>query len=174
MPQQIWPELCAHSSFMRPRNLQKSSPRLLIYLVFATGAITHHKWTMVISTLWVKFDYCEKQHNTNDDLYIGESITLFMRFYKETFPDASITPKMHMMEKHVVPQTRLWKVGMGVLGEQGAESIHACFNGIEKSYAGIPNKKDRLLRVMQEHYLKIDPENLVLAPPPKKRSKKSH
>ena len=95
-----------------------------------------------------------------------------MRYYRENFPDASITPKMHMMEKHLLPQIQTWKVGMGVLGEQGAESIHACFNLLERSYAGIPNKKDRLLRVMQEHFLKIDPENLVLAPPQKKWPKK--
>lgn len=59
---------------------------------------------------------------------------------------------------------------MGLLGgEQGAESIHASFNSIERSYAGIANKKDRLLRVVQEHYLRIDPDNVALAPPVKKR-----
>ena len=79
---------------------------------------------------------------------------------------------MHMMERHIVTQIRQWKVGMGILGEQGAESIHAWFNCIERSYAGIPNRKDRLLRVMQEHYLKIDQnlQNLVLTPPQKKKT----
>ena len=94
-----------------------------------------------------------------------------MKYYRETFPDASVTPKMHTMERHIASQIRLWKVGMGILGEQGAESIHASFNSIERSYVGIPNKKDQLLRVMQEHYQKIDPDNLVLAPPPKKKTK---
>ena len=92
-----------------------------------------------------------------------------MSFYKEAFANASITPKMHMMHKHLVPQLTIWKFGMGFLGEQGAESIHASFNSIERSYSGIPNKKDQLRRVMQEHHLRIDPENNDLQPPIKKR-----
>ena len=63
---------------------------------------------------------------------------------------------MHMLERHIVKQI---KKEMGLLGEQGAESIHSNFNTIERSYAGIPNKKNRLLRVTQEHHLRIDPEN---------------
>jgi hypothetical protein len=58
---------------------------------------------------------------------------------------------------------------MGLMGEQGADSIHTTFNSIERSYSGIPNKKDRLLRITQEHHLRIEPENLVLAPTVKKR-----
>ena len=57
----------------------------------------------------------------------------------------------------------------GVLGEQGAESIHASFNSIERVYSGIPNKVHRLLRVMQEHYLRIEPDNVTLKPQIKKR-----
>ena len=57
-------------------------------------------------------------------------------------PSATITPKMHMMLKHLPPQMRKWNFGMGFLG---AESIHASFNSIERVYSGIPNKVDRLL-----------------------------
>lgn len=32
---------------------------------------------------------------------------------------------MHMLEEHVVPWLRMWHVGFGLMGEQGAESIHA-------------------------------------------------
>ena len=56
--------------------------------------------------------------------------------------------------------------GMGFLGEQGAESIHASFNSIQRVFSGIPNKVDCLLRVMQEHYL---PDNVTLKPQIKKR-----
>ena len=93
----------------------------------------------------------------------------FMSYYRANFPDASVTPKMHMLERHLVKQVTTWKFGMGLLGEQGAESIHACFNSIERAYSGIPNKKDRLLRVTQEHHLRVDPENIVIAPVVKKR-----
>ena len=66
-------------------------------------------------------------------------------------------------------QMDMWKFGMGLLGEQGTESIHTKFNTIERSYSGIPNGKDRLLRVVQEHHLTIDPENIVLTPLVKRR-----
>ena len=74
-----------------------------------------------------------------------------------------------MMAKHLPSQIRKWNFGMGFLGEQGAESIHASFNSIERIYSGIPNKIDRLLRVMQEHYLGIEPDNITLKPQIKKR-----
>ena len=80
---------------------------------------------------------------------------------------------MHMMERHIVKQTAEWKFGMGLLGEQGAESIHAKFNSIERSYSGIPNAKDRLKRVVQEHFLTTDPENIAVTPILKKRKVKT-
>ena len=58
-----------------------------------------------------------------------------MAFYRETFPDASVLPKMHMLESHVVPYFKQWGVGLGLMGEQGAESIHAAVNGISRAYA---------------------------------------
>ncbi len=51
-----------------------------------------------------------------------------MKFYREHFPHATVTPKMHMLEKHVVDWLDEWQVGIGLMGEQGAESIHAYFN----------------------------------------------
>ena len=69
-----------------------------------------------------------------------------------------------MMENHLIPQVQKWKFAMGFLGEQGAESIRASFNSIKRLYVSIPNKVDRLLRVTQEHLLRIDPENRYLAP----------
>lgn len=106
-----------------------------------------------------------------DRLFInsGSDIDAFMSFYRSTFPNSSVTPKMHMMEQHMVKQLTTWRFGMGLLGEQGAESIHASFNSIQRVYSGIPSNKDRLLRVTQEHHLKVDPENISIAPVPKKR-----
>ncbi len=66
---------------------------------------------------------------------IGTNISDFMAFYWETFPDASVLPKMHMLESHVVPYFKQWGVGLGLMGEQGAESIHAAVNGISRAYA---------------------------------------
>ena len=100
------------------------------------------------------------------------SVKEFVLFYQEKFSSATITPKMHMMLKHLPPQMRKWNFGMGFLGEQGAESIHASFNSFERVYSGIPNKVDRLLRVMQEHYLRIKPDNVTLKPQIKKKVSK--
>jgi hypothetical protein len=74
-----------------------------------------------------------------------------------------------MMERHLASQIRQWRFGMGLMGEQGAESIHTTFNTIERCYSSIANKKERLLRVTQEHHLRIEPDNVALAPPIKKR-----
>ena len=49
----------------------------------------------------------------------------FMHYYRDVFPEASInTPKLHILEDHMVNLLLNWRVGCGLLGEQGAESIH--------------------------------------------------
>ena len=53
-----------------------------------------------------------------------EKIKVFMECYRDSYPTASVLPKMHILEEHVVPWLRMWHVG---LGEQGAESIHKYF-----------------------------------------------
>ncbi len=52
----------------------------------------------------------------------------FYDVYRDTFPNATITPKLHMLEDHTIPFLKKWGVGLGFLGERGAESIHARFN----------------------------------------------
>lgn len=95
-----------------------------------------------------------------------------MSFYRTTFPHASVTPKMHLLEDHMVVWLRKWKVGFGTMGEQGAESIHANFNGIERSFASmVHNRVDRLRCVMREHFLRVSPENVCQLPPIKRRKK---
>ncbi len=78
-----------------------------------------------------------------------------MEYYRTTFPRATVIPKMHLMEDHMM---RKWHVGFGTMGEQGAESIHASFNGIERSFACmIHTKVDKLKSVVKEHHLRISP-----------------
>lgn len=80
-----------------------------------------------------------------------------MAFYRETFPEASILPKMHMLEVHVVPWLRQYGVGLGLMGEQGAESIHAAINSIKKAYTNIPDKVKRLECILHEHHRQVCP-----------------
>ena len=60
----------------------------------------------------------------------ANNIEKFMTFYRDTFPDATVIPKMHFLEEHTVHWLRKWGVGFGLMGEQGAESIHAYFNSL--------------------------------------------
>lgn len=72
----------------------------------------------------------------------------------------------------MIPWLRKWHLGFGTMGEQGAESIHASFNSIERSFACmIHNRVERLLSVVKEHHLRVSPANTSLLPPIKKRKK---
>ena len=64
---------------------------------------------------------------------------------------------MHLLENHTVPWARRTGTGFGLLGEQGAESIHARFNTLQRTYQCIHNKVDRLLSIVKEHSLSISP-----------------
>lgn len=101
----------------------------------------------------------------------GEDISKFMDLYKDVFPHATVTPKLHMLEDHVVPFLAKWKVGFGFLGEQGAESVHARFNSIRRNYVNIPNPVTRLKAILQEHLIQVCPDNISMLPQPKRRKK---
>ena len=64
-----------------------------------------------------------------------------MAYYQFQFPTASVTPKLHIFDEHVVPWIKTWGVGFGLLGEQGAESIHAYFNLLRHQYNITPHIK---------------------------------
>ena len=64
-------------------------------------------------------------------------------------------------------------MGFGLLGEQGAESIHAYFNSLKRTYSGIPDKLQRLKQIMVEHHLHVAPANTTARPPVVKKKKRS-
>lgn len=80
-------------------------------------------------------------------------------------------PKMHILEEHVIPWVKRWRVGGGLMGEQGAESVHQHFMKLERTHQGIPNEVDRLKYIMREHQLSSDPSLSSLRPPSKKMKK---
>jgi hypothetical protein len=92
-----------------------------------------------------------------------------MASYRDTFPWATVLPKMHILEEHVVPWLRRWHVGFGLMGEQGAESIHAYFNSLKRTYQGVPDRVRRLDQMMREHLLHIAPSNIAAKPAIKRR-----
>jgi len=97
-----------------------------------------------------------------------EDIKTFMGYYRVTFPLATVLPKMHLLEDHVVPWIRRWWVGFGFMGEQGAESIHIYFNSLKSSYRGIPDPVQQLRQMMVASFLHVTPANIVKEPPIKK------
>jgi hypothetical protein len=99
------------------------------------------------------------------------NIDEFLSYYRSNFPEATITPKLHMLEDHVVPFIRAWRVGLGMMGEQGAESIHARFNALQRTYSNITNSVQQLKCKVLEHLRQICLSNVARQPPPQKRLK---
>ena len=56
----------------------------------------------------------------------------------------SCIPKLHVLEEHVAPFIRQWRVGLGMLGEHGVEGIHARFNTLERTYSNMSIRLQRL------------------------------
>ena len=80
--------------------------------------------------------------------------------YQNSWRASGIIPKfIHIfknapiLEDHTVPWAERTGTGFGLLGEQGAESIHARFNSLQRTYQCIHNKVDRLLSIVKEHSL---------------------
>ena len=93
----------------------------------------------------------------------------FLDYYRRTFPHATVTPKLHILEHHVVEFIRMWGTGLGMMSEQGAESIHVQFNQLAKTYANMVNPVERLQSMMAEHFRQISPANIIREPPQKKK-----
>lgn len=77
-------------------------------------------------------------------LHTEQNIEKFMKCYRETFPQSTVLPKMHILEEHMVNWIKEWKLAAGLMGEQGAESIYAHFNQLETQFREIVNPLDRL------------------------------
>ena len=105
-------------------------------------------------------------------LYTDLPIREFMDVCTAAFPTVRRTVKMHLLEDHATELVEATKMGFGSMGEQGAEAIHAQFNSLMRTYSCVPNKVERLKRVMQEHYLNFSPQLQSLRPPQAKRKKK--
>lgn len=92
-----------------------------------------------------------------------------MAYYRATFLTATVLPKMHVLEDHTIPWLKRWHLGAGLMGEQGAESIHAHIMRLERIYQGVANDVDRLKYIVKEHMLESAPSLTALRPPAKKR-----
>lgn len=96
-----------------------------------------------------------------------------MAYYRKEFPSASVIPKMHILEDHVVPWVERWGIGAGLMGEQGAESLHAHIHNLETTkYSNTKNKVEQLKCLVDMYNLETCPELLSLTPDIKERRKR--
>lgn len=92
-----------------------------------------------------------------------------MEFYRSTWPNQSITPKLHLLEDHAVDFLQKWGSCFGIYGEQGAESLHATFNNMFINYRSMHPATKRLKAMLNEHYMRVNPDSASLRPLKKKR-----
>ncbi len=110
-----------------------------------------------------------------DDLpSIQEEIDSYMSYYREQFPHKSVILKQHLLEDHTCDFLSKWKVGFGLLGEQGIESIHSEFNEIEGRMKGTWDPVKRSLLALKRHWTGISPDILDLKPDIKRRKLHIH
>ena len=101
----------------------------------------------------------------SEDIELAQSlIDKYMSYWRKEFPDESVTLKQHLLEVHTVPWLREYKVGFGLMGEQGFESIHAKINDIEKDFRSELNQEKRGLNVYKRHLIQTAPEILHETP----------
>ncbi|KAL5468733.1 hypothetical protein EMCRGX_G029843 [Ephydatia muelleri] len=132
--------------------------------------------TMIFLNAFSKFAKCHSIYDQNfiDEAQVHEleqSVQEFMELFRTNFPKGTIPIKMHMVEDHAVQWARSTHVGFGLLGEQGAESVHAKFNNLARAYSAIKGKVHQLKCIVAEHLVSIAPHNVAAIPPPKKRKK---
>ena len=106
------------------------------------------------------FAVCNKI--TPDKLHqLSTNIKLFMATLRKTVYDQNktITPKMHMLEAHTVDCISQFGVSLGLMGEQGGESIHKCFKHLRTSISnqgrGPAPGTSTLLAIFEQHAAKI-------------------
>ena len=87
---------------------------------------------------------CELEIDCTIDFYTEQSIEQFMKFFRESFPEATVPIKMHVLEDHAIPWANSTHVGFGLLGEQGAESIHAKFTRLGLAHTAVTDSQRTL------------------------------
>ena len=123
------------------------------------------------ATCRAKFSHCKPV----DDADLGQlqqDIEKFLALCRNEVVSRKfghITPKLHLLEEHTVPLMKRVRVGLGLLAEQGAESLHSSLNSLNFKYKSIPRELLRLQTVAAQHLLTTTNEAIALRPAPRKR-----
>ncbi|GFN74207.1 hypothetical protein PoB_000071300 [Plakobranchus ocellatus] len=86
---------------------------------------------------------------------IQKNISTYLTLYRRLFPQ-KIIPKQHILEHHCISHIKQYKLGLGLLGEQGTESCHQSISYLEKVRArGIVDPTQKLRHIMTTHLVNI-------------------
>ena len=95
---------------------------------------------------------------------IQESISTYMQNYRDYFPGKTISPKMHILENHLLPFIKNFGFGFGLLSEQGGELLHASMVRFSTRASGIRNDIKRMKSIVESHHIQISPSLRTLYP----------
>eukprot|EP00117_Sycon_ciliatum_P016182 scpid19464/ scgid4041/ E3 ubiquitin-protein ligase NRDP1; RING finger protein 41 &gt; E3 ubiquitin-protein ligase NRDP1; RING finger protein 41 len=84
-----------------------------------------------------------------------------------------VTPKLHLLECHLVPCVKRFGMALGALGEQGGESIHHKFNLLRATLQNTNKDVDRLRTLVAQYLTTALPTHNKLIVPAAKRKKTS-
>nr|XP_054748599.1 uncharacterized protein LOC129254164 isoform X2 [Lytechinus pictus] len=113
--------------------------------------------------LFSLYGKCHRQFNSigfmeeSDILELDKDIKAYLKFFRENWPKETNPPKLHLLEDHVVPWLRTWNAPLGLMGEQGIESLHSQLNTIQADLRGFSNDLDILINAMKIHWVQTDP-----------------
>ena len=68
----------------------------------------------------------------------------YLDFFRTHFPDMTVSPKMHILEDHIIPFIKRWHFGLGLFDEQGGETIHKEFNQLAARAWGAHSDVEKL------------------------------
>ena len=71
------------------------------------------------------------------------NIKQFLHDYRKLCPQSTVFSKLHYLEEHIVKFVPKWKVGPGMMGEHGGESIYHQFNLLRNRFSSIPEAASR-------------------------------
>ncbi len=89
---------------------------------------------------------------------IQDAIDEFMAYYRSEFSNYSVPLKFHLLEDHAVEWFKRYPFGFGLLGEQGAESVHAVVNRLKVNFRAMRSDVKRLKTTMEEQHMKCAPQ----------------
>ena len=102
---------------------------------------------------------------------IQRDIDNYIDLYRFYFPN-KIIPKQHILQKHCLPFIHSYKLGLGLMGEQGGEMIHSTIAKLENRTAGIRQEERKMKTILESHLIHVAPCLHGLIPTLKQRIKK--